>query len=519
MAKLSVEDLLALWESSVDPEFARQLLEQPDSGIEVIEASAAVFALASDAIERSSQSLFLRPWSGQTFPPATGARLATVPIDLTRTAPTTDPLVLEVVTFVVEEQVLDAGPGGGVLVATGRRYSPQQTVVMLPGVATLRATCQAERPGGGYNLPLEGALTLLVDSGTATGDQATLAPGTASHRLVLSTTSETVAPSAVGQYVLFTAGANAGQRRRAIGYEAPNADIPHNGVIALAPTLTLAVSAVTGTFIPGELVEQSATGAAAALIDVENGYLVADRTAAPDFTAGTLRGVQSGATATVGDVIEYPAMVAETGTAGWQLLSWAGLGLTASNPEQPSGGASPTLDHIGSERDMGRSSGEMDDPYRARLYSRPDVVTPNALVRAMNRVLAPYGLTGCLREPSDLGTFAGFFYDAPANGPIDRRYAYDLDFDARPADRYKLPLDLAEFRAFFVASIPPMSLGEFGFAYDEGFVCFYDAAPFLNGYDGYAVTAAAIRLAVWNALNAAREGGVGFELVEDPFGC
>ena len=133
----------------------------------------------------------------------------------------------------------------------------------------------------------------------------------------------------------------------------------------------------------------------------------------------------------------------------------------STNPESPVDGASPVLDHIGEERSIGRSSNEGDDSYRKRVYRRPDVVSPNALVRAMNRVLAPYGLSGCIREPSDLDTFQGLFYDAPAAGPVDRRYAYDLDFDLRPDDRWKLALDLSEFRGFFVATVPPMSLGEF----------------------------------------------------------
>lgn len=518
MAALTRDDLLALFRASVDEDFAQALLSDATSAA-AVEGAAEVMAQASDAIERTSQSLFLMPWSGQTYPPATDARRATVTIDLARTAPADVPLVLQASTFLVEQQLGDFGPTGAIQVPTGRRYAPQATIVMMPGASSGAFGFVAERPGAGYNLPPAGTISLPVDAGSASGSGAAVVPGTTAHRLILAPEGETVAPSAVGQYVRMLAGSSVGQLRRMIGYEAPDPAFPHNGVIVLAPTLVLAVTGVAGTFIPGERIEQAATGAAAVLLGATSAYLAADRAAIPAFAAGTIAGAQSGATATFAHVLLSPDMAAEDVTAGWQLLSWAQLGLTASSEAQPVGGASPTLDHIGSERGVGRSPGELQEAYRQRIARRPDVVSPDALVRAMNRVLAPYGLSGCLREPSDLDTFEGFFLDAPAAGPEGRRYAYDLDFAMRPQDRYKLLLDLAEFRGFFIAAVPPMSLGEFGFALDEGFVNALDSAPYLTFYDGFPATAASLRLAVWRALDRARLGGVGFDLVEDRFGC
>lgn len=519
MAALTPEDLLTLWQSSVDSDFARALLSQPDSAA-AVNLSAQIFAAASQSIEVTNQSLFLKRWSGQTSDPASGGAKASVVLELSRTAPAEEPIVLIATTFITEEEVTDSSDDGAVMVPTGRRFFPGTNIVFLPGESTVSATFFAERIGGGWNLPGPGSITRLDDAGSASGDQAAIIPGASAHRLVLSTTSETIPPSAVGQYILLSAGANQGQRRRVIGYEQPDPDAPNNGVVVLAPTLTLAVSGLTGFFIPGELIEQVTTGASAALLDVEGGYLVADRVTLPDFAAGGFRGVVSGATGFVNQVLSSPAMTAELATAGWELLTWVALGLSSTNPKAPSGGLSPTLDHVGEERQMGRAAGEQDEPYRKRLAARPDVVTPNALIRSMNRVLAPYGLTGCFREPSDLQTVNGLFYDSPAAGPVGFRYAYDQDGTSRAgADRWKVMLDLAEYRGFFVASIPPMSIGEFGCAYDEGFVCFYDASPFNDFYDGFPATAAAIRIAVWNALNKAREAGVGFELVEDRFGC
>lgn len=520
MAALTRDELIALWQSSVDPDFARALLEQPDSGVEVIEASAEVMAKVSETVERTSQSLFLKTWSGQTYPPARGVGFAGVVLDISRAAPADEPVVLEPGIFFVEQSAIDHGEDHGEVVGTERRYTPVAPVVFVPGVSLVSATFIAEKAGAAYNLPPPDSINLIKDSGTASGTSAAVFPGVLQHQLVLSFQGDTVAPSALGQYVRMSAGANLGQRRRIVGYQAPDPNAPHNGILTLAATMVLTVSSVTGTFIPGERIEQAATGAALELTAQQGIYMVGDRLTPPVFNASAVVGIQSGATATVGLVLIAPDMTAETVTAGWDLLTWAeGVGLSSTNPLSPDGGSSPTLDHVGEERGINRSPNEPDEQYRKRIYNRPDVVSPNALVRAMNRVLAPYGLTGCLREPSDLDTFPGLFYDAPAAGLPSRRYAYDMDFTLRPDDRYKLALDLAEFRGFFVATIPPMSLGEFGCAFDEGFVCFFDSAPYFTFFDGYAVTAAAIRQAVWNALNEAREAGVGFVLVEDRFGC
>lgn len=520
MAALTRDELIDLWKSSVDPEFARALLEQPDSGIEVIEASAEVMSQVSDMVEQTSQSLFLKSWSGQTYPPARGAGRAHVVLDITRAAPADEPVVLIPGNFFVEQSAIDHGEIVGEVVGTGRRFTPVAMMTFVPGVSLISADFVAEKDGAAYNLPPPGSIDLIRDAGTASGTAATLEAGLTQHRLFLAFTGDTAPPTAVGQYVRMSAGANLGIRRRVVDYAPPDSNFPHNGILMLAATVVLTVTSVVGTFIPGERVEQVSTGAALNLDAQEGSYMVGERLTAPAFGAASIAGVVSGATATVVLVVLSPDMTAEIATAGWDLLTWEdGVGLSATNPEHPEGGSSPTLDHVGEERGINRSSGEGDDSYRKRIYTRPDVVSPNALVRAMNRVLAPYGLTGCIREPSDLDTLQGLFYDAPANGPVGRRYAYDLDFTLRPDDRWKLALDLAEFRGFFVATVPPMSLGEFGIAFDEGFVNFFDSSPFLSFFDGYAVTAAAIRIAVWNALNEAREAGVGFVLVEDRFGC
>jgi hypothetical protein len=106
-----------------------------------------------------------------------------------------------------------------------------------------------------------------------------------------------------------------------------------------------------------------------------------------------------------------PLPTAETGTVGWRVLDWVlDWQLTVSNTTQPTGGTSAVLDALGDERDVPRAPGEDDNKYRIRVAQLPDTVSPNALRRTANRVLAPFGLTGCLRE-AGLALLPGAYFD------------------------------------------------------------------------------------------------------------
>lgn len=48
------------------------------------------------------------------------------------------------------------------------------------------------------------------------------------------------------------------------------------------------------------------------------------------------------------------------------------------------------LDGLGEDRDVHRSGDEKDESYRQRVLAVPDVVTPLAIMKAVNAVLAPY---------------------------------------------------------------------------------------------------------------------------------
>lgn len=90
----------------------------------------------------------------------------------------------------------------------------------------------------------------------------------------------------------------------------------------------------------------------------------------------------------------------------------------------------------------------------------------------------------------------------------------------RPQDRFKLNLDYTEFRAFFLLGLPPLELGDFGFAYDIGLGAYdLSGTAYMTFYDGWPVTTAQLYQAIWNAVDKAKAAGVGFDLYVERIGC
>jgi hypothetical protein len=96
------------------------------------------------------------------------------------------------------------------------------------------------------------------------------------------------------------------------------------------------------------------------------------------------------------------------------------------------------LDEWGDERKIYRQAGEVDTDYRKRVARVGDKISPNAIKRITNRILVPLGTNACLREVG-LSKFRGMFFDGDSN-IVDPTFAFafDLDFIARPQDRFKL---------------------------------------------------------------------------------
>lgn len=523
---LTQDELLALWLSVVDPGYSTPLLANPDSGLELVTQGHAQFARASQMVDRWFQAMFILPYSGQTGDPAGGAAFSTVDLQVSRSNPGTIgsglPIVLQAGLF-YDHAPLDYSDDGPVQVLTGRRYVGALAVIGPGEVGPVTVTATAERATGGYDLPLPGTITLIDQPGsTFANDEASVVPTPMTNRLVLAPFPDVLTPAQIGQYVQFTAGANAGRARRMIGYEASGGT--NGGVAVLAATAVLRVAGIVGTFVVGEAVTQATSGARAKFLHSTGAAFVLEALSGTlDGTHG-LTGEQSGATASVISVDEPAALVAETGTASWRVLDWElDLGLAVTNPASPSGGRAPVLDEIGAERLIFRSPGEPDDQYRERVAAPADKVSPNALQRAANRVLLPLGFSGCLREVGQ-AKFPGLFFDGdPTSSNPAIAFAFDLDFTTRPADRFKLLLDYTEFRAFFLMGVPPLDLGDFGAAFDAHPRGFFDVpASFGIAADGFAVGAANVYRAVWNALeprNGATAGGVGFDLYVEDQSC
>lgn len=519
---LTEQELFELWRSVVDPEYASPLLTNPESGIELIEQTAAQLAATSRAVDQTFQSLYILPWSGQTNPPASGAVKAVVALQVTRTgrgALSADLPILFQVGLAFDHAPDDYSDEGSMQVTTGRRYLAVDYAV-LPGgqLGPVTVVAASEGWAAGYNLPLPGTIRVLDQLGSGLSNAgASVIPTTWTNRLVLSPEPEVLTPDQIGQYLQFTAGANAGQIVRMVGYEPAT---PGNGGTAiLASEGWLVITGVAGTFIPGEALELPVVGATAILLwtDGVTRALVSWPAAT---TLGVMTGVLSGATATISSIERSTLLTAESGTAEWRVLDWVtDFGIEVTNPENPSGGQTPTLDAIGYERRILRSRDEPDDQYRERVAAPVDVVSPNAIRRAVNRVLAPLDIPWCFREVGR-PNFRGLFFDGDPNSTNPAvAFAFDLDFDVVPADRYKLLLDYTEFRAFFLICVPRLTTGEFGTAFDDHPAGFFDAAPALSFFDGSPVGEGKTYKQVHDAVSEVIAGGVGFAIVPDDGPC
>lgn len=602
---LTLEEMLQLWVSLTDAGYHQPLLEQPDSGLEIVTQWHEQLHVASEAVDVTTQAMFVREWSGQTNPAASGARKSTVTLDFQRTLLLERHVVVEAGT-VVEHVQVDSGENGGVEVASGRRYVLLQEVVLKRGsMAVASVAAEAEQPGQNYDLPLPGTINRVPQPGSTFENSGASVQLTEPPRLVLVPQPDVLSPVHVGQYLLFTAGSNAGQFRRVTAYIPPTVGGADGGMVELDTEGVIHFDSIIGTFLKGEIIRQTAAGvltASAVVLDITGAVFTIRRTFGTFIVTGFIQGVGSGASGTIGQVPIEPLVVAETGTAAWRVLDWvADMGLQVSNPSSPTGGAAPWLDEIGAERHVERSTGEGDDSYRRRVSSPTDVVSPNALRRATNRVLTPLGVEGCLREAGS-EKLRGFFYDVEASSDLKRQFFYNMDevlfpaiagttgvfFEGEPVRQVKadgsiaegravlrypivsppepaatpvldgvtepkgtfaqfiqvvglhsgarttlitvqgglLPqhawsvlLSIAEFRAFFLMGVPRVGGSDPGFGWDLGGVPAWDSEPFVTAFDGFSLEAVAVYTAVYQALDRARAGGVGFDLYIEESGC
>lgn len=189
-----------------------------------------------------------------------------------------------------------------------------------------------------------------------------------------------------------------------------------------------------------------------------------------------------------------------------------------------SGGRPDSLGQLGGERDILRESGEGDVSYRARIRLLPDTVSPDALQRVVDQVLAPILIVGVVVEAWQVTPLvddgdAGLFFDDPRpNG------THNMDLPGRLLD------EDFERAAFFVVLPTLPTLGETGFFFDDPAInnaertnpsggtrraAFFDPpSPSLDGFlDGVDLRREAVYNGLVQVLNRTKAGGVKYLLV------
>lgn len=602
---LTRAELQGIWQGASDPGYTQPFLEAGDGeGMEAWSQYFAQLDRTSKAIDVTTQAMFCSPWSGQTNDSASSASKATVTLTLSRTKLLERALHLAPGDLVVGEETIVAGDNGGTPVLTGRRYFLAQDVVLFPGVAgPIQANFVAEFEGYGFDNPVPSSISAFSQPGAGFNNDlarvvrfdapVAVSPPGSSAIVTADNQADMFVPDHIGQQVLFTAGTNAGIVGRVVRFLPPA--LPLGSAVELERFW--AVSGVgSGSFILGELVNLKN-----GVTLVATGRFVAGTTSRFAFvllsggtiTAGTTiaTGAVSGATFTINLVLTKTDPVAEApsggvGGASWKVLSWEDdWGLQATNLASPIGGKIGMLDELGAEKNLGRSSGEIDADYARRIREIDDVVSPNAIVRAVARTwsnaflfleagttwqgfyydgtlespIATPGRAACdaydtdvlliaglpavgsiqagepaVLEDLSLGFYAGGYATVTSGttltfvrtsgrntrgaGPFRVRglhsgATFTVSTSVEPATnaalRHHTYLDYEQMRAFFWIELAGLALGEFGMAYDSGSADAYDT----GFYDGFPAGAAVAYSQVYQAVDSARAGGVGFQFL------
>ena len=194
------------------------------------------------------------------------------------------------------------------------------------------------------------------------------------------------------------------------------------------------------------------------------------------------------------------------------------------------GGADACLDAHGNDRNIPRGSGEADDVYRGRIRALPDNISPDAVDRAMQQMLHPYGQSYQFIETWDIGYQT--CWDAPSE-PIPgsefdpNLFVFD---DPRSATPFRGRwMDESEYRGAFIVVVPNYGpVTDFGMAYDDTAadatalsgtygsrsVGAWDVPSSLafgfrqGAWDGYDTTRAATMKAAYDTLQGIKAAGV-----------
>lgn len=205
------------------------------------------------------------------------------------------------------------------------------------------------------------------------------------------------------------------------------------------------------------------------------------------------------------------ALVAGAGTSA-ELLEMSELGVTVTQPEAFVDGRDPWLDQLGADRKVYRQFGEGDDAYAVRIQTLDDTVSPNAILRATQRILSPLGIDFRILEALDPDGLGGAASDVTPSD-IDHQ-----DAAGYPNDAFSYSL-ICGSRRFFLIEVEASGVGEFGNASDDLPEPPEVPEPNASDYavpDGYPVTYIETIAALWAQINSIREFGVCFQIERVP---
>jgi hypothetical protein len=198
-----------------------------------------------------------------------------------------------------------------------------------------------------------------------------------------------------------------------------------------------------------------------------------------------------------------------------EVEEYADLGFTVEQPTAIAGGVDDALGAIGVDRRQGKVPGESDEAFRQRLLLLVDNVSPNAILRMLDRILTPAGIGFELLETLDIDGLMGFTWSVHPWGfgqvcpPIAKipgsEYVGQGGVWTGPSTGHH----------FFVVCVTPSGLGDFSGMWGDFNPPGYPNAWGLMAWGGFAAGYLSLVAQVWEAIDQARAAGVGFWIIED----
>lgn len=94
------------------------------------------------------------------------------------------------------------------------------------------------------------------------------------------------------------------------------------------------------------------------------------------------------------NAVDHRPLIAEAGTVTWALEDFKDLGVGIVSSQAFGGGRDDDLRLLGESRGLYQQDNETDGLFRSRVSEMLDTVSPNAVLRAVNRALRPFGAEG-----------------------------------------------------------------------------------------------------------------------------